>query len=283
MNPILTLENVKKNYKDFSLDISLSLEHGSIIALVGENGAGKTTLIKSIFGLVTPDEGTIKYKGKDVRAIEKTEKDEMSVSFDEISLPPQFTAKEIEKYARMMFQSWDDDAWNGYLRTLNLPSDKKLGELSKGMKAKMCLAYSLSRHPKLLVLDELTSSMDPVVRDEVLSLLQGFVEDEDRTVLISSHLTSDLEKIADRIIFIHEGHIYLDITRDELDERYGIIRGCKTTAIDPAHLIAKRERSYSVDYLIDNKEEYLRHNPDAICDNPTIEEIMLTVIKKEDN
>lgn len=281
MNQILNIENLNKSYKDFSLELSLTMDSGSIVALIGENGAGKTTLIKSIFGLIKPESGTIQYCGQDVDTLAQAQRNEIAVSFDGISLPDQFNSNDVSKMGKMMFSSWSQEIFNRTVEVLNIPKDKKIKELSKGMKAKLQLAYAFARNPKLIVLDEITSSMDPIVRDEVLELLQDFIVDEGKAVILSSHLTSDLEKVADRFIFIHKGRIILDFTKDDLDGNFAIIRGDRTTFVDPSHLIASRERNYSTDYLIDNKTEYLKNNPNAILDKPSIEEIMLIIAKKD--
>lgn len=252
-----------------------------IVGFVGENGAGKTTTIKAIFSLINKDSGEILYDGKKVDALTTKEREKLALCFDEATLPFNFKLKDINKYGSLLFSSWDKNLFASLAKKLELPQDKTIKQFSKGMKAKAQLAFALSHHPDLLVLDEVTASLDPVVRDEVLTLLQEFIEDGDKTVLLSSHLTSDLDKIADMIIFIHKGQISLVATREQLDE-IGIVRA-KGMIENEGHILAHLSRKYSEEYLVDNKTEFQKINPNIVIDKAKTEDILLFLTKVEEN
>ncbi len=282
MEDILTINNLTKNYGEFCLRIpSLSIPKGAIVGVVGENGAGKTTTIKAIFSLIGRESGNIEFNGKDIDSLTLQERAKLALCFDESTLPPNFKLSTIDKYGSMMFPSWDKELWASLISKLDLPQDKAIKQFSKGMKAKAQLAFALSHSPSLLVLDEITSSMDPVIRDEVLGLLQEFITDGERTVLLSSHLTSDLDKIADMIIFIHKGEILLTATRDQLDHDLAIVKA-NGEIEDEGHILSRITKKYSVEYLIDNKTEFSRINKDIVIDKATAEDILLFMAKKEE-
>lgn len=227
MNAI-EITNLNKEYKDFRLDnLNLILPTGCIIGLIGENGAGKSTTIKLILDMVKNDSGNIMIFGKDNQEFLKTNKEDIGIVLDEIGISGCLTAKEIGNVMRYSFKNWEVETYNNYLTILNIPKDKMFKDFSRGMKMKLQIAIALSHQAKLLILDEPTSGLDPVVRDEVVNIFNEFTRDENHSILISSHIVSDLEKLCDYIAFLHKGKLLLCEEKDILIEEYGIIHGTK--------------------------------------------------------
>lgn len=205
MTNALTISDVTKTYPGFKLDhVSFTVPEGTIVGLIGENGAGKSTIINASMGLIAKDEGRIVVLGDE--ALANATKEQIGVVFDGSNFPEMLTPRAIGHIMANIYQHWDDALFEQLLAQFGLPQ-KKLKQFSKGMKMKFAIAVALSHHPKLLVLDEATSGLDPVVRDDILDMLLDFVQEEDHSVLVSSHITSDLEKIADYIVFLHEGRV----------------------------------------------------------------------------
>ncbi|MGN1163477.1 MAG: ABC transporter ATP-binding protein [Candidatus Ornithospirochaeta sp.] len=281
---ILETRNLEKNYSSFSLkNIDLKIQGGEIVALVGENGAGKSTTIATISGLRKKSGGEILFYGKDVDSLNEEEREKMAFAYDETSFPLDFTISAIGNYGKMLYYSWSEEKWKDLTKRLSLPTGKKLGDFSKGMKAKTEIAYCLSHNPSLLVLDETTSSLDPVVRDELMELFQEYVEDGEKSILFSSHITSDLEKIADRIIFIHKGRIVLSSDRNELDEKWVIAKVGKDTAItDDKSIVARRQKEYSLELLVSDRKEFSLRHPEASVEKASIEDILLMISRGEE-
>ena len=270
---ILETNNLRKNYSSFSLcDINLSINGGEITALVGENGAGKSTTIGCISSIIEKTGGRILFKDKDISLLTPQERERLAFAYDDTSFPLDFTIKDIEKYGKLLFSSWNSDKWNSLKERLSLPEGKRLREFSKGMKAKAEIAYCLSHDPDLIILDETTASLDPVVRDELMDLFQEYVMDEDKAILFSSHITSDLEKIADRIVFIHKGRLVLSVDHNELEEKWGIAHTDKTfPSTKDEGVKYERTRPYSKDLLVSDRESFKILHPDISVDNATIE------------
>ena len=281
---ILETKNLRKNYSSFSLcDINLSLNGGEITALVGENGAGKSTTIGCISSIIEKTGGRILFKDKDISLLTPQERERLAFAYDDTSFPLDFTIKDIEKYGKLLFSSWNNDKWNSLKERLSLPEGKRLREFSKGMKAKAEIAYCLSHDPDLIILDETTASLDPVVRDELMDLFQEYVMDEDKAILFSSHITSDLEKIADRIVFIHKGRLVLSVDHNELEEKWGIAHTDKTfPSTKDEGVKYERTRPYSKDLLVSDRESFKALHPDISVDNATIESILLMIAKGEE-
>lgn len=246
MNAI-ELKDLEKHYKDFDLRISLNLPQGCILGLVGENGAGKSTTIRMLLGMTRPDGGSVQVLGK-----AQADKEEIGVVLDEPAFPECLTAKQVSKIMAGIFRSWDKAAFEGYLKKLSLPENKTFKEFSRGMKMKLSIAVALSHRPRLLVLDEPTSGLDPVVRDEVVELFADFARQEDHSVLISSHIVSDLEKLCDYVAFLHKGRLLLCEERDALREEYGLAQLSKTDfdALDPAAVVGARRSPYGVSAIL---------------------------------
>lgn len=226
MDNILYINNLCKKYKDFQMNnVSLELPKGFIMGLIGENGAGKTTLIKMIMNLVKKDSGDIKVFDKDNIKFEREIKDRIGFVYDEACYYDHMSLEENEKMFSTLYSKWDNDKFHYYLNKFSLNKDKKLKELSKGMRMKFSLCLALSHEAEFIIMDEPTVGLDPVVRLEVLEELQNLMENENMGVLISTHITSDLERIADYITFIKEGNIIFSKPKDEIMESYKIIKG----------------------------------------------------------
>lgn len=284
MNYALKLNNVTKTYKnsDFSLKkVSFSLPSGSVMGFVGENGAGKTTTIGCILQALFKDSGTIQILGREMTDANVEIRENIGVVYDGDNFPGYLSAEQLSNIMNGIFKQWDDKLFQNYINSFHLSKKQKIKTYSKGMTMKLALAVALSHHPKLLILDEATSGLDPVMRDEILDVLLEFVGDEDHSILLSSHITSDLEKIADYITFIHNGKIILTETKDNLIYNYGILR-CKekqVELIEPEDIIVYRKRDYQTDILVSNMSIAERKYPGVIIDHVTIDEIMLMLVK----
>ena len=288
MDAILEVSGLSKKYKksDFSLqNVSFSIPSGTIMGLVGENGSGKTTTIGCILNTLIRDSGTIKVFGREMSDASTDIRDDIGVVLEAQHFSEYLTAVKIASVLGRIYSKWDDDLFNAYLEKFNLPAKQKIKTFSKGMIVKLGIAAALSHHPKLLILDEATSGLDPIVRDEVLDVFMDFVQDESRSVLLSSHITSDLEKIADYITFIHNGSIVFNKKKDELIYDYGVIC-CKTSQfaeIDSDDILAYLKRDYQIDVLIADKRAAEKKYRDFMIDNASIEKIMLMLVKGEKN
>lgn len=284
MENILEIKNLSKKYKGFELrNINLELPKGMIMGLIGENGAGKSTTIKAILNVINRDSGDIKIFGLDNIENEKKIKEEIGVVLDDSFFSEYLNPADINKIMRNIYKRWDENLYFKYIEDFKLPKDKITKEYSSGMKMKLKIAVALSHHPKLLVLDEPTSGLDPVARNEILDIFQDFIQDEEHAILVSSHITSDLEHIADYITFINEGEIVLTKTRDELLENYGIVKCSEEEFknIDKRDFVKFKKSRYEYDVLVENKFEFVKKYSIQIVDKPTIEDIMLIYIKGE--
>lgn len=281
---ILEIRELSKDYGDFVLDkISFSLPRGVIMGLIGENGAGKSTTINCILNEIQKSSGTIRIFGKDHRTDEIEIKDKLGVVFDENHFPDIFTPEEIGKFMSGIYSVWEWQLYHQFLEKFELPKDKKIKDFSKGMKVKLAFAVALSHNAELLILDEATSGLDPIIRDDVLDMLIDFVQDESHSVLVSSHITSDLEKVADYITFIHKGKLIFTQDKDTLIDNYGII-SCGAAVFDTinkSEVIAYRKEDYQFKVLVNNRTKAAKQYPNAIVSPATIEEIMLFYIKGE--
>ena len=225
MNAI-ELKQVKKRYGDFALnDVNICLPQGCVLGLIGENGAGKSTLIRMMCGMCKPDGGEVVVLGERAgRSAAFTRvKQDIGVVLDEACLPDELTAPQIAQCMRGIYTHWDDAVFGGFMRRFALPEDKAVRHYSRGMKMKLAIAAAMSHHAKLLLLDEATSGLDPVVRDDILDVFNEFTRQENHSVLISSHIVSDLEKICDYVVFIHKGNVILSEEKDRLLEKYALL------------------------------------------------------------
>ncbi len=278
----LELNNVSKQYKDFNLDnVSFKVPQGSIVGLIGENGAGKSTTINTILGLIKKDGGTITMLGK--KDIDAACRENIGVVFDGNNYPDMLTPKQLGKVFKNIYSSWNRKKYEELLKKFNLPTDKKIKQFSKGMKMKYAVSVAFSHNSKLLILDEATSGLDPIMRDEILDMFLDFIQDEENSILVSSHITSDLEKVADYIVFIHDGKIVFSKPKDELLENYGIIK-CGSDLfdkIDKEKMIAYRKQDYEWQILIDDRQSAQKKYPKALIVPAGIDEIMLMYVKGE--
>lgn len=280
----IEIKNVSKKYDGFLLDkISFDVPAGTIVGLIGENGAGKTTTIKSILNIIKSD-GTVKIFNKDVKQNEKEIKQDLGVVLDDSFLSTYLTPKYINSVMKDFYKNWDEEKYNDLLKQFGLPSDKLIKDFSSGMKMKLKIATAISHNPKLLILDEPTSGLDPVVRNEILDIFRKYIEeDETRSILLSSHITTDLEHISDYIIFIDKGKIVLNVPTDELLENYGIIKCSKEefSKISEDDYISYKRSKYQYEVLTSDKNKIKKKYNISSIDKPTIEEIMLFYIKGE--
>ncbi|MBQ9907582.1 MAG: ABC transporter ATP-binding protein [Oscillospiraceae bacterium] len=252
MNAI-EISNIAKKYKGFSLGpLSLTLPAGCILGLIGENGAGKTTTIKALLGMNRPDSGEIRLLGQPLSA---DLRNETGVVLDEVGLPENLRIPQIEKIMKYSFRNWKSDVFAEYVKKFELPQNKRFRTFSKGMKMKLGLAIALSHDAKLLILDEPTAGLDPLVREELLDILNEFTRDEGHAVLISSHIVSDLEKVCDYIAFLHKGQLMLCEEKDRLLEQYGFLQTTAENldALEPAAIRGKRVTQYGAEALVDRK------------------------------
>lgn len=285
MENIITIKNLKKKYDDkFELGkIDIDIPEGVIVGLIGENGAGKTTLIKSMLNIIKIDSGEIKIFGKDYKQEEKYIKEDIGVVLDNMFFPELLNAKDINISMKDIYKNWDSNLYFSYLKEFNLEDNKPIKSMSKGMRKKLEIATALAHKPKLLILDEPTSGLDPVVRAEVLDIFLKFIEDEKHSILLSTHITSDLEQIADEIIFIDEGKKVLQKSRDEIIDNYAILK-CDIdyfSKIDKKDIVAYKKTRYAYEILIDNKEQAKRKYSECVIDKITLDNLMLLVIKGE--
>lgn len=284
MCPVLELTDVSKSYakSDFVLDkVSFAVPAGTIMGLVGENGAGKTTVIGCILNTLFRDGGTVRLFGSELSDGDRELRENIGVVYDGDNFPDHLSAGQLADIMRGVYRQWDDAAFQGYLDSFSITREQKIKSYSKGMTMKLAIAAALAHHPRLLILDEATSGLDPIVRDEMLDVFLGFVEDESHSILLSSHITSDLEKIADHITFLHRGKVVLTAPKDDLIYRYAVLR-CKERqfeAIDPKDIIAYRKKEYQIDVLVSNGKEARQKYKDVVADQTTIDEIMLLLVK----
>lgn len=284
MENVLEIKNLCKKYDGFELkDINLKLPKGMIMGLIGENGAGKSTTIKSILNIINIDNGEIKIFNLDNKKEEKKIKQNIGVVLDDSFLSEYLNPKHINKIMKNFYENWDEKLYFNYIEKFKLPKEKLSKDYSSGMKMKLKIATALSHHPRLLILDEPTSGLDPVARNEILDIFQEFIQDEENSILVSSHITSDLEHIADYITFINDGKIVLTKTRDELLEQYGIIKCSEEEfkKIDSRDFIKYKKNKYGYEILVENKLQFKKKYDIKIIDKPTIEDIMLIYIKGE--
>lgn len=284
MENVLEVRNLSKKYNGFELkNINLELPKGMIMGLIGENGAGKSTTIKSILNIIDRDCGEIKIFNLDNKENEKRVKEEIGVVLDDSFLSDYLNPVDINKIMKNIYINWDENLYFKYIEEFKLPKNKMTKEYSSGMKMKLKIAMALSHHPKLLILDEPTSGLDPVARNEILDIFQDFIQDEENSILVSSHITSDLERVADYITFINNGEIVITKPKDELIENYGIVKCTEEEfkKIDKKDFIKYKKNRYEYDILVEDKVSFKQKYDIEIIDKPTIDEIMVIYIKGE--
>ena len=282
VNNSIEIRGLSKSFDRFSLkDVNLTLPNGSIMGFIGENGAGKTTTIKLILNQLKKDSGTICILGLDHIKDEKSIKEDIGVVFDESYFHDNLKPKHISKVMSNIYKNWNQEFFYDNLNKFNIPVDKMTKDFSRGMKMKLSIATALSHNPKLLILDEATSGLDPIIRNEILDIFREFIQDENHSVLISSHITSDLEKVADYISFIHDGEIIFSQSKDDLLYDYGLLL-CGASDfenIDITDIIGHRKSRFGHEILVKNMSNMKIKYKGFTIDNVTIEDIMLFYIK----
>ncbi|MEG0650476.1 MAG: ABC transporter ATP-binding protein [Oscillospiraceae bacterium] len=283
MNNSIEINSITKAYKDFVLDnVSFNVPYGSIMGFIGENGAGKTTTIKAILNIIRINSGSITVFGKDIKANAKDINKDIGTVLDGSFFYEGMEARDIAPVMRRLYKTWDDTYFTQLLSRFSLPANKVIKEYSKGMKMKLNLATALAHKPKLLILDEATSGLDPVVRNEMLDIFLEFIQEEEHSILMSSHITTDLEKIADYITFLHEGKVVFSKSKDDIMENYAVAKCSmeKADALPHELIMGRRSSQFGCELLVCDKAALRRKEPDIIIDHASLDDIM-TFIAKE--
>lgn len=285
MTSALEVSDLRKEYRDFTLNnISFSLPTGYIMGFVGQNGAGKTTTIRCIFNMATRESGEIKIFGLDNIRDELAIKQELAAVFDEIFFVDTWRVKEVEKALRGFYSGWDSGLYSEYIKKFELSPEKQVKELSRGMKMKLMLAVAMSHNAKLLIMDEPTSGLDPVARDELLNILREYIADGEKSVFFSTHITSDLERIADYITLIDHGNIFYTGTKDDLLEKFIIVKGGPNDLTSPLKekIIGLSHSNTGFSGMIQASEKGLL-SKEIVIEQPTIDEILVAISKGGSN
>ncbi|MBD5492317.1 MAG: ABC transporter ATP-binding protein [Lachnospiraceae bacterium] len=286
MENILELQQVSKTFSksNFTLDhVSFSLPYGAILGFVGENGAGKTTTIGCILNTIAKDGGIVKLFGREMLDADTDIREKIGVVYDGDNFPEHWTAEQLSKIMQGVYTNWDDKLFRRYLKDFQLPPRQRIKHYSRGMTMKLAIVAALAHHPQLLILDEATSGLDPIMRDEMLDIFLDFVQEEDHSILFSSHITSDLEKVADYITFIHNGSLIMTVSKNDLAYHYAVMR-CKESqflALDRSDIIAYRKRDFQIDVLVSDGKEAQRKYKDVVVDHVSLDEIMVLLVKGE--
>lgn len=279
----IEISGVTKRYEGFVLDhVSFDVPKGSIMGFIGQNGAGKTTTIRSLLNITNIDEGEIKLLGLDHVKDEFEIKKRLAVVFDELPFQDVFNALDMARIFEGLYPEWDNAVYSAYLERFKLPSKKKLGQYSKGMKMKLQIACALSHNAELLVMDEATTGLDPVVRDEILHIFMEYLQNGERSILMSSHITADLEKIADSVTFIDKGKILLTGYKDVILETHGILKCGKDEIanIDRADIVSVRENEFGAEVMLSDRENVRHKYGGAVIDPAGLDDIMLYYVHK---
>lgn len=288
--PAIAVEHLNKKYQEnkngngFALqDVSFILPAGTILGLIGENGAGKTTLIKLLLNAISRDSGEITFWGKDGQQAEKEIKSDIGVVLDEGFFYEGLTPRQVGKVLSQVFARWDGPLYHSYLERFSLPQDQQIKEFSKGMKMKLSLASALAHHPKLLLLDEPTGGIDPVCRNEILDLFLEFVQSEENSILFSSHITSDMEKVADYLLYLHKGKQVLYGEREDILFGYAILKCTREdfAAMDEKDIVAYRENQFGVEVLVQGRKTMAAKYPNVVVENVSLEQLMVFLPKEK--
>ena len=279
----IEINGLTKKYDGFTLDkLSFNVPKGSIMGFIGQNGAGKSTTINTILNIVKADEGSIKVMGLDHIKDENEIKRNIAAVFDELPFNEQLNANDIDFIFQDLFENWDSETYFGYLDRFALPRKKKFGQFSKGMKMKLQIASALSHGAKLLIMDEATTGLDPVVRNEILDIFLEYLQDEDNSILMSSHITSDLEKIADSVTFIDKGKLLLTGYKDDILDSHGILKCTKKdfAEIDKSDFISARLTDFGADVMVADRRAAAKKYSGITIDKTTLEDIMLFYVSR---
>jgi len=281
---ILNVDNITKKYKDFTLNCTLSLPEGRITGIVGQNGAGKSTLFKSILNLTNTDSGSIEIFGKDPAALSHREREQIGVVFSESGFSGYLTVKDVTAIMKASYENFNKEEFLSRLEHFDIPLTKKIKDFSTGMKAKLKLLLAMSYDARLLILDEPTLGLDVVARKELLDLLRSYMETEGRSILISSHIASDLETLCDDLYLIHKGRIYLHEDTDVLLDQYGLLKVTKSQfeSLDKTYLLSIKEETFGCECLTNQRQFYADHYPDIIIERSHIDDLLtLTILGKQ--
>lgn len=281
MKNVIEIKNLSKKYKSgFELnDINIEIPSGFIIGLIGENGAGKTTIIKSLLGILKIDKGNIKIFNKDYN--DENIKEDIGIVLDNSFFPELLTAADIGLSMKNIYNNFDSELYNKYLVDFNISKNSQIKTFSKGMRKKLEIITALSHKPKLLILDEPTSGLDPIVRNEILDLFLNFISDENHSILLSTHITTDLEKIADKIIFLDKGKIVMNENKDDIIDNYAILK-CDIDSfnkIDKEDIIRFKKNKYNYEVLVKDKRKLKKKYNEFVIDNITLDDLMYLVVK----
>nr|WP_330371921.1 ABC transporter ATP-binding protein [Lacrimispora aerotolerans] len=280
---MLTMENVQKQYDGYRLDCSLELRTGYITGLVGPNGAGKTTIFKSALGLISVDGGKIRILNKEPKDLTAKEREEIGVVLYDSGFSGYLTLSDISVFLKHLYKKFNKEEFEQKCRDAGLPFHKRIKEFSTGMKAKLKLIAAMSHQAKILILDEPTAGLDVIARDELLDYIRAYMQEGDRSILISSHISKDLETLCDDVYLLDQGRIVLHEETDVLLDRYGLLKATKEQyeELDHQHIIRRRKEAYGYYCLTDQKEYYTRNYPDLVMEKGTIDEILTLMIRGE--
>ena len=283
-NNVIELKNVTKNYGDFVLeDVTFSIPEGSVCGFIGQNGAGKTTTINLILDIIRRDSGEIRMFGESIDADSARLREDVGVVFDEMGFHEFMTGRDINIMMKNIYKNWDEQAFFDYMKKFSLPTKKKCGAFSRGMRMKLQIAVALSHHAKLLIMDEPTSGLDPIVRNEMIEIFREFVVEEDHTILLSPHITGDLEKLADEVVFINGGKIVLSGNKDEILEMHGVLK-CKkdeVSRISPSLIVHKELGTYGAEILVNDRHAAEKLYPDMVIEPAALEQIMIHYVNRK--
>ena len=280
----IEIKNLTKKYDGFTLDnVSFNVPKGSIMGFIGQNGAGKTTTINSLLNILKWDSGEIKLLGKEMPEHEYEVKEHIAAIFDVLPFNDDLSAKQLTKIMGGIWKEWDNECFMNYLDRFQLPFKKKFGQFSKGMKMKLQIATGLSHNAKLLIMDEATTGLDPVVRNEILDIFLEYLQDEDNSILMSSHITSDLEKVADMVTFIDKGKILITGIKDEILDSHGVVKCSKKDFkdFDREDYISARVTDFGAEVMVSDRDKASKKFSGAVIDKTTLEEIMLFYVNRE--
>lgn len=280
----IEIKNLTKNYKDFSLNnLSLTLPKGTVMGFVGQNGSGKTTTIKSILNLINIEEGEVSVFGLDTTQNSITIKENIGVVFDELSLPNTLTCKQTNSIMKNIYKNWNEDAFFQYTKDFELPLNKPFKNFSRGMQMKIQMAVALSHDAKLLILDEATAGLDPIARNELLDILLEFMENEEHSILMSSHITSDLERVADYVTFIDKGNLLLSDEKYSIFENHSLVKGSveEIESLPKDYIVSTRKNSYGAEALTNNPSVLKENYPNLVYDKVSLDDILCFYVEKK--
>lgn len=278
---MIEIKDLKKNYGSFKLDISMQVPEGTVTGLIGKNGAGKSTVMKAILGLIRPDGGTVNVMGKDSQSLTTADKESLGVALADSGFSQYLKVEDVIRILRKMYRAFDENAFREQCRQLELPLNKKIKDFSTGMRAKLRVLTAISHGARLLILDEPTAGLDVLARNEILNMLRTYLEeDPSRSILISSHISSDLEGLCDDLYMIHEGKLLLHEDTDRILGNYGILKMSESDyeRMDRQHLIASKKEGFGYACLTDEKQYYLDNYPDIVMENGNIDSVMILLL-----